>query len=133
MSEKTSMSEEARKQLLERIEQLIEEQDFQELRQLLSDSRSSDVAEVVEVVDEIARQILFDLLDPDDAGEVLEKIDDATRSEVVEDMSSDELTDIVATLPPDEAADVTDAVERLTGKTPIDFDAFVRDFRHAFR
>jgi magnesium transporter len=106
MSEKTSMSEEARKQLLERIEQLIEEQDFQELRQLLADSRSSDVAEVVEVVDEIARQILFDLLDPDDAGEVLEKIDDATRSEVVEDMSSDELTDIVATLPPDEAADV---------------------------
>jgi len=106
MGDKISMSEEARKQLLERIEQLIEEQDFQELRQLLADSRSSDVAEVVEVVDEIARQILFDLLDPDDAGEVLEKIDDATRSEVVEDMSSDELTDIVATLPPDEAADV---------------------------
>ena len=106
MGDKTSMSEEARKQLLERIEQLIEEKDFQELRQLLADSRSSDVAEVVEVVDEIARQILFDLLDPDDAGEVLEKIDDATRSEVVEEMSSDELTDIVATLPPDEAADV---------------------------
>lgn len=106
MSDKTSMSEEARKQLLERIEQLIEKQHFEELRRLLSDSRSSDVAEVVEVVDEIARQILFDLLDPDDAGEVLEKIDDATRSEVVEDMSSDELTDIVATLPPDEAADV---------------------------
>jgi len=106
MSEKTSMSEGARKQLLGRIEQLIEKQHFEELRRLLSDSRSSDVAEVVEVVDEIARQILFDLLDPDDAGEVLEKIDEATRSEVVEDMSSDELTDIVATLPPDEAADV---------------------------
>jgi hypothetical protein len=32
----------------------------------------------------------------------------------------------------DEAADVTDTVERLTGKTPIDFEAFVQDFRHAF-
>ncbi len=106
MSDGTSMSEEARKQLLERIEQLIERQHFEELRRLLSDSRSSDVAEVVEVVDEIARQILFDLLDPDDAGEVLEKIDDATRGEVFEDLSHKELTEIVATLPPDEAADV---------------------------
>jgi len=106
MGDQAIMSEEARKQLLERIEQLIEKQHFEELRRLLADSRSSDVAEVVEVVDEIARQILFDLLDPEDAGEVLEKIDDATRSEVVEDLSSDELTDIVATLPPDEAADV---------------------------
>jgi len=99
-------SELARKQLLDRIEHLMEAKDFEALRQLLSESRSSDVAEVIEVVDEIARQILFDLLDPRDAGEVLEKIDEATRSEVVEDLTSDELTDIVATMPPDEAADV---------------------------
>ncbi len=106
MAKLTNMSEVARKQLLDRIEQLIEENDFEELRQLLSESRSSDVAEVVEVLDEIARQILFDLLDPEDAGEVLEKIDEATRTEVVEDLTNDELTNIVATLPPDEAADV---------------------------
>ncbi len=100
------MSQAARRQLLERIEQLIESQDLDELRQLLAVSRSSDVAEVVEVLDEIARQILFDLLDAKEAGEVLEKIDEATRVEVVEDLSSEELTDIVAALPPDEAADV---------------------------
>ena len=50
-----------RKEFLDRIEHLIEEQDFEELRQLLSVSRSSDVAEVVEVLDELTRQILFDL------------------------------------------------------------------------
>jgi len=100
------MSQFERKELLDRIEQLIETKAFEELRQVLSESRSADVAEVVEVLDEIARQILFDLLDPKDAGEVLEKIDEATRSEVVEDLTSDELTDIVSTLPPDEAADV---------------------------
>ena len=100
------MSEQARKQLLEHIESLIEDQDSAALRELLSDSRSADVAEVVEVLDEVARQILFDLLDPKEAGEVLEKIDDATRSEMVDELTSDELTDIVATLPPDEAADV---------------------------
>lgn len=32
----------------------------------------------------------------------------------------------------DDAATVTDTVERLTGKAPISFDAFARDFRHAF-
>ncbi|OPZ99068.1 MAG: Magnesium transporter MgtE [Planctomycetes bacterium ADurb.Bin412] len=100
------MSEEKRKKLLDRIEQLIEKNDFEELRQVLDESHSSDVAEVMEVLDELARQILFDLLDPREAGAVLEKIDEATRSELVEDLSSEELTDIVATLPPDEAADV---------------------------
>ncbi|MBN2378007.1 MAG: magnesium transporter [Sedimentisphaerales bacterium] len=106
MAKEKNLSELARKQLLDRIEQLIEQKDLEELRQLLSDSRSSDVAEVVEVLDEIARQILFDLLAPEDAGEVLEKIDEATRTEIVEDLTNDELTNIVATLPPDEAADV---------------------------
>ena len=106
MAEQKSLSEQARKQLLDRIEGLIEDQDLEQLRTVLSTSRSADVAEVVEVLDEIARQILFDLLDAKEAGEVLEKIDHATRSEVVEDLSSDELTDILATLPPDEAADV---------------------------
>jgi len=106
MTSKEQKALQVRKQLLDRIEHLIAKQDFEELRTLLNESRSSDVAEVVEVLDEIARQILFDLLDPRDAGEVLEKIDEATRSEVVEDLTSDELTDIVATLPPDEAADM---------------------------
>lgn len=100
------MSEKARKELLEKIESLLESHDSVALEVLLRESRSSDVAEVVEVLDDEERQILFDLLDPKEAGEVLEKIDDATRSEVVEDLSGEELTDIVATLPPDEAADV---------------------------
>jgi len=110
-------TEQTRKQLLDHIEQLIESKDFEQLRQVLSEARSSDVADVVEVLDEIARQILFDLLDPKDAGEVLEKIDEATRSQIVEDLTNDELTDIVATLPPDEAADVVaDLPEEQTEK-----------------
>ncbi len=99
-------SEKTRQELLNRIKELIKQEDFEQLRKVLADSRSSDVAEVVEVLDEIARQLLFDLMDPKDAGEVLEKIDDATRSEVVEELTGEELGDIVSTLPPDEAADV---------------------------
>ncbi len=33
----------------------------------------------------------------------------------------------------DEAAEVTDTVEQLTGNAPIRFEAFVRDFSHAFK
>ena len=95
-----------RTQLLEQVENLIEEKHFEKLKDVLAEARSSDVAEVVEVLDELARQILFDLLDPKLAGEVLEKIDDATRSELVEELTGDELTDMVETLPPDEAADI---------------------------
>ncbi|MBN2844193.1 MAG: magnesium transporter [Sedimentisphaerales bacterium] len=94
------------KQLLEKIEELIERKDYLQLKELLNVSRSSDLAEIVEVLDEIARQILFDLLDPKEAGEVLEKIDEATRVELVEELSSEVLGGIVQTLPPDEAADV---------------------------
>lgn len=32
----------------------------------------------------------------------------------------------------DEAGEVTDTLERLTGSSPIPFEAFARDFRHAF-
>ncbi|MDX1513051.1 MAG: SDR family oxidoreductase [Gammaproteobacteria bacterium] len=32
----------------------------------------------------------------------------------------------------DEASEVTGAFEELTGRPPIDFDSFVRDYRHAF-
>lgn len=98
--------EQTRKQLLDRIEELIESQELEDLKKLLAESRSSDVAEVVEVVDEIARQILFDLLDPEDAGEVLEKIDEATRNQVAEELTDKVFAKIITTLPPDEAADV---------------------------
>ena len=63
MTKQSDISEAARKQLLEQIERLIEKKDFEQLRQLLAASRSADVAEAVEVLDETARQILFDLLD----------------------------------------------------------------------
>ena len=93
-------------QLLARIEGLIDSKDLDGLRAVLAESRSSDIAEVVEVLDEADRQILFDLLDPEDAGEVIEKVDEATRSEVVEGLTNDELSTMLSTLPPDEAADL---------------------------
>ena len=103
-----------RKQLLEAVQQCLERDDHGRLGGILSQARSSDLAEIMELLDDDRRQILFGLLDAHDAGEVLEKVDSATMQSMVEDLSADDLGDILETLPPDEAADL---VAELDDKT----------------
>jgi uncharacterized protein YbjT (DUF2867 family) len=57
---------------------------------------------------------------------------DALSAQGMSEWMVNVITELFEMSAADEAADVTDAVERLTGKTAIDFEAFVRDFRHAF-
>jgi uncharacterized protein YbjT (DUF2867 family) len=61
-----------------------------------------------------------------------EEARDALLAQGMSEWMVNVITELFEMSAADEAADVTDVVERLTGKTPIDFDAFVRDFRHAF-
>ncbi len=76
------------------------------LRELLSDQRSSDIAEVVELVDNEQRRAIFDAMDKPTSAEVLEKVDEATRAELFELLENEELSSIVAELDPDDAADI---------------------------
>ena len=72
------------KQLLQQIEPLLESEDMQALSRLLSDQRSSDIAEVVELVDNEHKRAIFDAMDKPIAAEVLEKVEEATRAELFE-------------------------------------------------
>ncbi len=94
------------KQLLHQIEALLESEDKSALRELLSDQRSSDIAEVVELVDNEHRRAIFDAMDEPMSAEVLEKVDEATRAELFELLEDEELSSIVSELDPDDAADV---------------------------
>ncbi|MBA7643801.1 Magnesium transporter MgtE [subsurface metagenome] len=94
------------KQLLRQIEALFESGDKSALRELLSDQRSSDIAEVVELVDNEQRRAIFDAMDKPTSAEVLEKVDEATRAELFELLKDEELSSIVSELDPDDAADV---------------------------
>jgi len=94
------------KQLLHQIEALLEAEDKSALRELLSDQRSSDIAEVVELVDNEQRRAIFDAMDKATSAEVLEKVDEATRAELFELLKDEELSSIVSELDPDDAADV---------------------------
>jgi magnesium transporter len=92
--------------LLQQLELLLEAGETSELRQLLSDRRSSDIAEVVELLDDDQRRIIFDVLDKPTAAEVLEKVDEATRGSLFELLAASEIKTIISELDHDDAADL---------------------------
>jgi len=94
------------KQLLGQIERLLESGDMPALRELLNDQRSSDIAEIVELVDNDERRAIFDAMYKPMSAEVLEKVDEATRAELFELLKDEELISLVSELDPDDAADV---------------------------
>jgi magnesium transporter len=100
-----SMADE-QKQLLEQIELLIESGDMPALVELLNDQRSSDIAEIVELVDNEERRVIFDVMDKPMSAEVLEKVDEATRAELFELLKAEELISLISELDPDDAADI---------------------------
>jgi len=94
------------KELWQEIEHLIEAKDSTALRQLLGEQRSSDIAEVVEFVDDEQRRAIFDVLATPTAAEVLEKVNEATRAALFELLQENEIKDIVSELDYDDAADL---------------------------
>jgi magnesium transporter len=94
------------KQFLQQIELLLESQDMPALRKLLSDQRSSDIAEIVELVDNEQKRAIFNVMDRPMSAEVLEKVDEATRAELFDLLDDKELSSLLLHLDPDDAADV---------------------------
>jgi magnesium transporter len=94
------------KQLLRQVEALLEIGRPQDLNTLLIRHRSSDVAEVVELLDNEQRRIIFDALDKEFLAEILEKVDEATRAELFELLRTEEISSLVSHLDPDDAADL---------------------------
>ena len=100
-----SMADE-QKQLVQQIERLLESGDIRALGELLNDQRTSDIAEIVELVDNEERRAIFDVMDKPMSAEVLEKVDEATRAELFELLKDEELISLVSELDPDDAADI---------------------------
>ncbi|MHC4574338.1 MAG: magnesium transporter MgtE N-terminal domain-containing protein, partial [Planctomycetota bacterium] len=94
------------RQLLEQIEAWFDVGDASGLGRLLNEQRSSDVAEVVELLDNEQRRIIFDVLQKPLSAEVLEKVCEATRAELSELLREDEINSIFSELDLDDAADL---------------------------
>jgi len=92
--------------LLRQIELLLEDGDASALKKSLSKHRSSDIAEVLELLDNEQRRTIFDVLDKPTSAEVLEKVDEATRAELFELLEHEEVKSLVSELDDDDAADL---------------------------
>ena len=99
------MSDE-QKQLVQQIKPLLESEDTSALGELLRGQRSSDIAEVVELLDNEQRLTIFDVLDKPTSAEVLEKVDEATRAELFKLLKEEEIKNLVSELDHDDAADL---------------------------
>ena len=95
-----------RKELFNQIEALVETENRVALSKLLDDHRSSDIGEVIELLDNNQRRVVFDVLAKDTAAEVLEKVDEATRAELFELFEDEELASLIQELDIDDAADL---------------------------
>ena len=92
--------------LLRQAQPLFEGSDGAALRQLLGEQRSSDIAEIVELLDREQIRMVFNVLDKPVAAEVLEKVEEATRRKVFELLADHELRTIIIELDLDDAADL---------------------------
>ena len=94
------------KQLYDQIQQLLELESHQALSSVLEEHRSSEIAEIVELLDNDQRRVILDSLDRETAAEVITKVDEATRHEIFEKVENLELSRLIEDMDPDDAADV---------------------------
>jgi len=92
--------------LLEEVKRLVDQQDSLTLKTLLDQMRPADVADVIEHSGREEGLLIFRLLEPEGAGEVLMEIEAPVRERILKDLDSKAISQIVEVLNSDDAADV---------------------------
>jgi magnesium transporter len=112
-----------RKEIIENIEYLIKKQNKVPVRNIIIDTHPADLADILQELDDDARDFVFSLLDAETASEVVTELDEVTRedifseleperlSEIVDEMDSDDATDVVMELPEHIAEQVLSSIE----------------------
>jgi magnesium transporter len=109
--------------LIEDVKGSIKQDNRQFLMKLIDEMRAADVADLVEHLDPDERLYVFELLEPEGAGEILVEIegpvqeriisdlDNQAISEIVQELDSDDAADLVGDLPADRAREIIESVE----------------------
>lgn len=109
--------------LIEDVKTSIREKRTAHLKTLIDALPAADVADLIEHLDHDQRLIIFELLKPEGAGEVLLEVeppvqerilsdlDDQAIKEIVEELDSDDAADLVGDLPADRAKGIIETVE----------------------
>jgi len=112
-------------ELIDTIEEHIEDGKVEELKSVMESEHPGDIADAIQELDDDEQDLVFGLLEDEQASDVLEEANTATRLEILEDLEADELSDIIVTMPPDEAVDLLEDMpigkaEEVLGQIPED-------------
>jgi len=85
---------------------LIRDEQWEQLRPLLTAQHPADIAELIENAPERLRAAVFELLDDETKADVLSELDDAVEEEILDALTPERISEIVEEMAPDDAADV---------------------------
>lgn len=92
--------------LIETAKDYIKSENRQLLKKLIEDMRPADVADLIEHLKSEERLYIFELLEPEGAGDVLVEIEAPVQGSILSDLDNQAITEIVKELDSDDAADV---------------------------
>ena len=92
---------------------------IEEKRELLSDYHESDIADILDELEDDERQKLYDILGNETLGEVILYSEDL--DEIVEELEPQRLADIIETLDADDAIDVLEELNEDDAKEVLEF------------
>ena len=123
------MKFELTKEFLQEIIDKIDRQEFELLKNELSELHNVDIAELIEEIDDKYGKILFELFEDETSAEILVELDEESRETVLEDLSSQEIAeDLIENLDSDDAADI---IADLPSEKKVEVLSHIEDIEHA--
>jgi magnesium transporter len=93
-------------ELIEAVKRLSRQGDRQSLMELIEDLRAADLADLIEHLERDERLFIFNLLEPEGAGEVLVEMESPVQGRLLKDLDNQAISEIVRELDSDDAADL---------------------------
>ncbi len=115
-------------ELIEKIEQLVEEQNDKELLAHLEDLHHADIAEILDELDLDESTYIIKLLDSEKTSEVLMELDEGDREKILDNLSSKEIADELEEMDTDDAADI---IAELSEERQEEVISNIEDREHA--
>lgn len=106
--------------LIDEVKAMVEQGKLDTLKKLIVEMRPADVADLIEHLAADERIPIFQLLEPEGAGDVLIEIEPPVQERLLKDLDSKAISDIVTELDSDDAADLVGDLPADRAKEVID-------------
>jgi len=116
------------KELIERIEQLVEERNNEELKLHLEELHHADIAEILDEISLDDATYVIKLLESDKTAEVLMELDEDDRDKIINNLSAKEIAEEIEEMDTDDAADI---VAELSDDLKQSVISHIEDEEHA--